>query len=262
MKQRIITGFCAFAALLLMIWLGKWALFATVLIVHCACLYEYISTVSKERDTWTFVLILSLGSGMIASSVWFPGYEELFLIGGILLLFVKDILSATHNTEQTIYLIWGWFYISYILSLAIRILFSTNGIFLFVVTVLTCIACDTLAYFIGIKFGRHKLCPDISPKKSVEGSIAGFIGAVVVCVGAFFLSDVFHTVNLSFYFMLIAGISIGIMAQFGDLAASMIKRKFDVKDYSNILPGHGGFLDRVDSILFAIATMYILYRLF
>ncbi len=262
MKQRIITGFCAFAALLLMIWLGKWALFATVLVIHFACLYEYISTVSKNRIVGNFTLMVSLGSAMIVSSVCFPEYAELFLIGGILLLFVKDILSAEHHTEQTIYLIWGWFYISYILSLAVRILFSTNGIFLFVVTVLACIACDTFAYFIGIKFGKHKLCPDISPKKSVEGSIAGFLGSVAICVGAFFLSNIFHTVDLSGYFLIVAGISIGIMAQFGDLTASMIKRKFEVKDYSNILPGHGGFLDRVDSTLFAVATMYILYRLF
>lgn len=262
MKQRIITGICAFCALLLMVWLGEWALFATVLIVHFACLYEYISTVSRDHFTSNLILMLSLGTVMIFSAVWFPDYVELLMIAGILLLFMKDILSSKHDTQGTIFLVWGWFYISYILTLSIKILFSSNGVFLFVMTVLACIACDTLAYFVGIKFGRHKLCPDISPKKSVEGSIAGFFGAVLVGGGAIWVSGVIHTVHLSWIMLLVSGVAIGVMAQFGDLSASMVKRQFGIKDYSNVLPGHGGFLDRVDSTLFAIATIYIINQLF
>lgn len=110
---------------------------------------------------------------------------------------------------------------------------------------------DIMAYFTGYFFGKHKLCPKISPKKTIEGSIGGIAGSVILC-GAFgylvMPAVVVHCI--------VIGIIGGIVSQFGDLTASLFKRKMGIKDYGNLIPGHGGVLDRVDSVLFTAPFIY------
>ncbi len=118
---------------------------------------------------------------------------------------------------------------------------------------------DIFAYLAGITFGKHKLCPEISPKKSVEGSIGGMLGVtlVITIYGYFVLSryvEIFS--DISIYAYIILGIICGILSQIGDLAASMVKRYYGIKDYGNIFPGHGGVLDRFDSLFFVAPTVY------
>jgi len=120
------------------------------------------------------------------------------------------------------------------------------------------LAGDTLAYFIGSAFGKHKLIPAVSPKKSVEGAVAGLFGSVLgalivygitaACVEAA-LPPVWHYVVL--------GLVGGVAGQMGDLFASLVKRHCGVKDYGNIFPGHGGMMDRIDSVLFMAVLVYI-----
>lgn len=121
---------------------------------------------------------------------------------------------------------------------------------------------DIFAYFVGVAFGKHKLCPNVSPKKSVEGSIGGIIGATVVMAlyGHFVLSKHFVMfANVSVTAYLILGLVCGVVSQVGDLAASMIKRHYGIKDYGTLFPGHGGILDRFDSFLFvAPAVQFVL----
>lgn len=117
---------------------------------------------------------------------------------------------------------------------------------------------DTVAYYFGKFFGKHKLCPKVSPKKTIEGSIGGFLGATLGC-GLFGIIVNAYTpaVNVIHFFLI--GALCGIMGQFGDLVASSIKRYVGLKDYSNLIPGHGGILDRFDSILFnAVVVFYYL----
>jgi phosphatidate cytidylyltransferase len=115
--------------------------------------------------------------------------------------------------------------------------------------------CDTAAYYSGRFFGKRKLCPKVSPKKTVEGSLGGVLGSIAGCaVYGFILNH--YTLNIPMYHYLLIGLISGILCQFGDLTASSIKRYSDVKDYSNLIPGHGGILDRFDSILFSGAVVY------
>ena len=117
---------------------------------------------------------------------------------------------------------------------------------------------DTVAYYFGRFFGKHKLSPKVSPKKTIEGSIGGFLGATLGC-GLFgvAVSAYVPQVNIIHFFLI--GALCGIMGQFGDLVASSIKRFVGLKDYSNLIPGHGGILDRFDSILFnAVVVFYYL----
>lgn len=127
---------------------------------------------------------------------------------------------------------------------------------------------DVFAYLIGRKIGKHKLCPDISPNKSVEGAIAGGLcGAILGTAGAFLFQIVSFDASISVFANIILvlvvfliSVIISIMGQFGDLIASKFKRSYDIKDYSNIFPGHGGVLDRFDSLLMAGAAFYILVQ--
>lgn len=116
---------------------------------------------------------------------------------------------------------------------------------------LTAFGTDSMAYFTGYFFGKHKLCPSISPKKTIEGSIGGIVGSVILCgFFAYFVipSLLFHCIAM--------GILGGVVSQFGDLTASLFKRKMGIKDYGNLIPGHGGILDRVDSLLFTAPFIY------
>ena len=113
---------------------------------------------------------------------------------------------------------------------------------------------DIFAYFTGMLIGKHKLCPTLSPKKTIEGAIGGMVGAMVFSVffGHFFL-EAGHALDLRFVLMALIG---SVMAQLGDLSASAFKRQMGIKDYGNLIPGHGGILDRFDSVLFVAPYLY------
>lgn len=129
-------------------------------------------------------------------------------------------------------------------------------------------ATDIFAYLFGRKFGKHKLCPEISPKKSVEGAVAGgILGAVLGTAGAFLFQLVFFVPDFGVFnnillalLVFVISLIISIMGQFGDLIASKFKRSYEIKDYSNIFPGHGGVLDRFDSLMVAGSAFYILVQ--
>lgn len=115
---------------------------------------------------------------------------------------------------------------------------------------------DTFAYFVGYLFGKHKLIPHVSPKKTIEGAVGGVIGAAIVCsvyMGAF---------NNSAIVGLIFGFIGSIISQLGDLAASAIKRDGDIKDFGWIFPGHGGFMDRFDSVMLVSLCMFVMFYVF
>ena len=133
-----------------------------------------------------------------------------------------------------------------------------NGIYLFVLAVLGAVATDVAAYFIGCAFGKHKLIEDVSPKKTIEGACGGVIVCALSCVGYGAVVGAIFQVTPKYIPLLILGIIISIISQIGDLIASLIKRHFGIKDYGKILPGHGGIMDRFDSVI-AIAPFIFIF---
>jgi phosphatidate cytidylyltransferase len=130
--------------------------------------------------------------------------------------------------------------------------FSLTGIHSYVwVVILSAFGTDIFAYFTGMALGSRKLCPQISPKKTVEGAIGGVLGSVLLCglFGFFFLP-------LGFSNCIVIGIVGGVTSQLGDLSASVLKRKIGIKDWSSLIPGHGGILDRFDSVLFTAPFVF------
>lgn len=119
---------------------------------------------------------------------------------------------------------------------------------------------DVFAYLVGSKFGKHKFT-DVSPKKSIEGCIGGIVGAVIIMLVITYAYNTIFYLNISYTFIGIIAIALSIISQIGDLVASSIKRFVGIKDFGNIIPGHGGMLDRFDSVIFTAPLAYLLIAL-
>ncbi len=142
----------------------------------------------------------------------------------------------------------------------IKISNPKHGVFLLVLSLCGAWLADTGAYFSGTFFGKHKLCPNISPKKTVEGLIGGTITnailfIVIGMIYTYIQSKNNVVVNINYIYIAILGMICSLLGLVGDLSASLIKRQCNIKDYGNIMPGHGGVLDRFDSILFVVPFM-------
>ena len=122
-------------------------------------------------------------------------------------------------------------------------------------------ACDTFAYFAGMAFGKHKLAPKVSPKKTIEGSIGGMAGNVVCGLIFAFVMDRFFGGSIGYGVMALLALACSIVAQVGDLSFSLIKREFGIKDYGHLFLEHGGVLDRFDSVLFVTPVIEIILNL-
>lgn len=149
----------------------------------------------------------------------------------------------------------GVLYVSVFFSFIPLINFKVGGNVLVWLVFITSWGCDTVAYYSGKFFGKRKLCPKVSPKKTIEGSIGGALGAAVITLlYGLIMESQFSIMNPVHYALI--GLICGVLSQFGDLVASSIKRYVGVKDYSHLIPGHGGILDRFDSIIFSSVVIY------
>lgn len=134
-----------------------------------------------------------------------------------------------------------------------------NGVYIVWMILIASWICDTCAYLAGMAFGRHKLAPVLSPKKSIEGAVGGVLGSALAgaLFGWLFVERVVPDISFTWRFALIGAVG-AVFSQVGDLAASAIKRNRGIKDYSGLIPGHGGIMDRFDSVSFAAPVIYIL----
>lgn len=142
----------------------------------------------------------------------------------------------------------GGIVIPYMLSALVRLHNAENGRFLILIPFVLAFLSDTGAYFVGCRFGKHKLAPVISPKKTVEGLVGGVLGAIVGMLLYCFVLDIAFGFEANYYYAIIYGLLGSLAAVFGDLSFSAIKRQVGIKDYGNLIPGHGGVLDRFDSM--------------
>jgi len=174
----------------------------------------------------------------------------------ILLMFIYVFTFPQFKTEQMLAAFFGLFYVAVMLSYVYRVRVLDGGVFAVWLVFLCSWGCDTCAYCVGMLIGKHKMAPKLSPKKSMEGGIGGIIGAIIL--GAIYAACVNHWgdagVSILSY-AIICGVG-AIISQVGDLAASAIKRNHKIKDYGTLIPGHGGVLDRFDSVIFTAPIIY------
>lgn len=237
-----------------------------VLIINLRSQYEFYK-LTELKQMLPFKILGLIGTVLITFSFYKFGLEKLWLI--ITILFYITLLlelfrnkgSATLNIAATT---WGFFYPACFFSFHIllrELPKSVNhayeaGASWIILMLVTIWICDTAAYFVGSTIGRHKLYARVSPHKTVEGAIAGFLFAILTA----YILHATYVKTVSLTHCLIIGAAIGIMSQIGDLVESIFKRDAAVKDTSGILPGHGGFLDRFDAPLFVAPLMYLYLR--
>lgn len=191
--------------------------------------------------------------------------QEFFGIFMLILLIGYVFTYPKYDLKDIMLVLIGFFYVAYLLSYILMVREDpTYGPWLIWLIFIVAFGSDTCAYFIGVKFGKNKLARHLSPKKSVEGSIAGIIGATLLSVlYGVILYQTGHITDsakiIPFFF--IGGIG-SVLSQIGDLAASAMKRQNKIKDFGSIMPGHGGVLDRLDSIIFTAPFVYYIMKFF
>lgn len=181
----------------------------------------------------------------------------LLMIGFMYIMFKNE----KYNIIDITITIFSLLYIPFMFSFLKLLMLMEHGRIWVLFAILGASITDTFAYEIGTRFGKRKLCEKISPKKTVEGSVAGIIGAVMSYVILAIVSNRFFGMDINLLFIVMMGIVTSIIGQFGDLSASFIKRYCGIKDFGTIMPGHGGILDRFDSLLFTAPMVYIFIKI-
>lgn len=237
---------------------GKF-LFAAVLTLSLVGTWELLR-VAKIHET----PIAKLSAlAVIAQSllIYFGKTEFLvpFFVGWLLLLMACYVLSfPKYNTEQILYAFFGLFYVALMMSYIYQVRYLPSGAYLVWLIFIGAWGSDTCAYCAGMLFGKHKAAPVLSPKKTWEGCIGGVLGAALIAfLYALAMNGIFEMKEPPVAYALICGCA-AVISQIGDLAASALKRNSGIKDYGKLIPGHGGVLDRFDSIIFVAPVVYYL----
>lgn len=183
--------------------------------------------------------------------------DLVFTLSSILVYTISVFLIYLFNEKLDfkfpISLVFSFMYIIVPMGLFLNMGYTGKLWFVFMISWGT----DTFAYLFGLTLGKHKLCPTISPKKTIEGSFGGILGSILMCLIINYL-----LFNYKVFLIVLLAVIGSVFAQVGDLFASRIKREFNIKDFSNLILGHGGILDRYDSILFVTPVVYIVVNLF
>lgn len=256
MKQRVISAIVALLILVPIFLMGGFIYDATIVILSLLGLREFLKVKETKKELPSFIQFISyiMLSLIVVSGV--NSQEMIFsidfrIISGLLVVFLLPTIlyhdRSLYSINDAFYLIGGVFFlgVSFSLLIIIRNISLNYIIYLFLISIMT----DTYAYIVGRLIGSHKLLESISPNKTWEGMIAGTFFGV-------FISTLYYVtaidMNASYLFIIVMTLFLSILGQFGDLVFSAIKRYFKTKDFSNIMPGHGGILDRFDSIIFVI----------
>lgn len=249
---RIVTGIILLAVVFSAWTAGGLPLFLLLLVISCLGQWECYSLFLPHGEVPARLLGIVLGAGLVTLCRFHPEYpSSLALTAAFILLAIHSLAGWTQEDSvarfrRAAILLGGIVYIPLLLA---PVLHYSPGEQLFIVLVPA--LSDIAAYAAGVQFGKHRIWPSVSPKKSTEGAAAGLIAAILAALVAGYL---LRGADFSFLEWAFLGLFMGIMAQLGDFFESALKRAAHIKDSGKILPGHGGVLDRIDSILFASAA--------
>lgn len=237
---------------------GGTLLFFASMAISLIGLFELYRVMKIEKDIPGFVGYLA-----VISYYWIlwtgKDYLVTFLaIAALMILMTVYVMTFPRfGTEQITVAFFGIFYVGLMFSYLYQVRSMPDGKYLVWLIVLSSWGCDTCAYCTGMLLGKHKMAPKLSPKKTVEGAVGGVLGAALLgfLYGVYFEQSMQDVMQPGFISAAACAIA-AVISQIGDLAASAIKRNHNVKDYGHLIPGHGGILDRFDSMIFTAPAIY------
>lgn len=259
-KTRLLSGILLIAIALVTIISAGPVLYATVLTISLIGLFEFYRALKIEKNILGY-------TGYIFTIIYYlllyndkKEYVSYAVMIFLVILMAEYVFTfPKFKTNEILAAFFGLFYVSIMLSYIYQTRMLENGAFIVWLIFICSWGCDTCAYCVGMLIGKHKMAPKLSPKKSIEGGIGGVLGAALI--GAIYAVVIAKytsfEINHVFGFAIISGIG-GMISQIGDLAASAIKRNNDIKDYGKLIPGHGGIMDRFDSVIFTAPVIFAL----
>lgn len=268
MKVRIITGICMGAVMIPVLLFSQYIIYPIFLSMLCLmATYEMLKVFKKERRPEIAVpsFLLAASYPMIPFFIrnidWQLGFV-IMALGICLYMIYLFAMCVAHKGRMLLVEVFSTFTtVTYILigfSALSIIRYLPFGEYEFLLIFFTAWGCDIFAYFVGTFIGKHKLIVEVSPKKTVEGAIGGVVCTFAIIMLYGFLIERFTDANANYIALAILGLVLPVISQIGDLFASLIKREAGIKDYSNLFPGHGGVMDRFDSMIaVAITTLMI-----
>ena len=274
MKVRVITAICMLCVLLPVLIFSDYVVFPIALgILAAMAVFEVLRVVGLHKNYAVSApsIALALCMPVFTHSCFFGegeqgGYIEVLFLALVGLLFYLVFLSVFSKGKLTFQQSGSVFMtVSYVIigfSALGLVRYGRLGVYTFVLIFLGAWVCDTFAYFTGMLFGRHKLIPELSPKKTVEGSIGGIAFTVLAFLLYGLICEKCFSLDANYLVLALSGLVLSVVSQLGDLFASLIKREYGVKDYSHLLPGHGGIMDRFDSILAVSGAFMVICMLF
>lgn len=239
-------------------------LFFIVAVSFMAC-YEMLNAIKKggyKPLHWP-AYVYTAGSAATIICHVDTQWILLLLVLIVMAAFTQRCLRPTMTDRDLFASLAPIFYPLLLITIITQIIWENSEYWpmIFLLGVIAVVFCDSFALFTGRAFGKHKMCPTISPKKTVEGLIGGMIFGTLSGLLVYFALPLFGLKVLEIPFCMIAAFFASGIGVFGDLAASTVKREAGIKDYSKLIPGHGGILDRIDSSIFAIPMVYVIFMI-
>lgn len=263
-KTRLLSGIVLVLIALFTLISGGEILFATLFVISVIGmneLYKIFNIHTKAPGICGYLFATAYYCLLYAKPLLPQGIDWFLLLFMAFLIVMMTILVfgyPNYKTEQIFVAFFGLFYVAVMLSFIYRTRILPAGIFTVWLVFICSWGCDTCAYCVGMLIGKHKMAPQLSPKKSIEGGIGGVLGATLLAVIYAVAINHFGNAGVDVVRFAVIGAAGGAISQVGDLAASAIKRFHEIKDYGKFIPGHGGILDRFDSVIFTAPIIYYL----
>lgn len=257
-KTRLLSGILLVIIAFVTIFSGGYVLFGTLLLVSLIGMRELYLAMKVQEKSMGFLEGAGYLSAILYYAAAFMNFERYgmmaLLAGLVLIMFVYVFCYPRYEAGQVMAAFFGIVYVAVMLSFVMLTRGLPDGKYLVWLIFICSWGCDTCAYCVGMLIGKHKMAPVLSPKKSVEGAVGGVAGAALLGV---LYASLTKGAAAEYAFICAAG---ALISMVGDLAASAIKRNQGIKDYGTLIPGHGGILDRFDSVIFTAPVIYFLAK--
>lgn len=263
-KTRLLSGIVLVILAVLIIVSGGYVTLFSLLGISLIGMFELYRVFQLEKTSLAYIAymmaVLFYVSNLFAGFIDPMALVMLFLI---LLMFTYVFTYPKYQAKDVMAVFFGLFYVAVMLSYVYQIRVLESGVYLAFLIFICSWGCDTCAYCAGKMFGKHKMAPVLSPKKSVEGAVGGVLGTALLTViyTSVFRAQMGLDIKGIITLAVISAVA-GLISMVGDLTASAIKRNYDIKDYGTLIPGHGGIMDRFDSMMITAPIIYYLAAYF